>query len=847
MHADLPSTIGGHRVERELGAGGMGKVYLCRDEALDRAVAIKVLLPDMLEQADMRARFLREARALARVSSPHVVLVHAVGEDAAVGPYVVMEYLEGEDLQARLLRAGALHWREAVPLCRDAIAGLKAAQQAGIVHRDVKPANLFVVAGRVKITDFGLAREIQGHATVTQAGLVVGTPAYLAPEVIRGNPATHASDLYALGATLFHLVAGHPPFRHEAPLEVLAAAIREEAPRLSTRENVPPELDDLVARMLAKDPAQRPPHWDALDAELARLIDGAVPATKTMTFASPPPPPAQQSAAESAGDVLASAVSAVSHSSLPTMEMQLAAPRPSTTSAPALTSGEHVKIKTQSLTVMMTDIAGYTERTSRVSREESARWLALHDTLLQPIFRAFSGKVVKTIGDAFLVTFASPTDAVHCACAIQDRLWQHNLQCPPEDSIRVRIALSAGEVRLHKGDVFGEAVNLAARIEGLAEAGEVLLSDAVYSTMNVSEVPLEPRGEQTLKGIARPVAIYAAKPEGSPGAPPFGGRALARVKESRVDALVAQAPVALAKVGPLASALKSAVLRPQNRKIVLAAALAIFVVVVVALVIARLGDNRLERIRAGQASAVLDELQQIKDDEKTGLDWALVGHARVALGARDKAFGAYKKALDAGYVDDDMRNATFTSLEDKAEGGAVELLVAWPDDSNNARLEKLLKGDAWWPRHHAMKVLEERKLLTDAQREEVALLDVTSSECQDRRYGLGLLKRYGKSEAALQAVRKLGADPLRNACLMFETGAAEAAIKKRSVCTGRWRHRSESAPARACRGRRGRATEGRRAERLLRLACRLLGVGPLIGPRTPWRETWTCSSPCCCR
>jgi serine/threonine protein kinase, bacterial len=796
MQADLLPAIGGHRVERELGAGGMGKVYLCRDEALDRPVAIKVLLPDMLEQTEMRARFLREARALARVSSPNCVLVHAVGEDAVVGPFVVMEYLQGEDLQARLHRTGPLPWREAVSICRDAVAGLKAAEQAGIVHRDIKPANLFVVNGRAKITDFGLAREIQGGSGVTQAGLVVGTPSYLAPEVIKGNPANHSSDLYSLGATLFHLVAGHPPFQHEAPLEVLAAAISQEPPRLSTRENVPPELDDLVARMLAKQPSQRPATWDALDAELAHIIEmHAPPRTRTPPSSSTQLLTSSPSYRASESAELADAVNAPvnappaplqSMGAIPTMEMQLAGPQPtpgtasfSSKTPAAMTSGEHLKIKTQSLTVMMTDIAGYTERTSRVSREESARWLALHDSLLTPAFRAFSGKVVKTIGDAFLVTFGSPTDAVHCACAIQDRLWMHNKSAGPDDKINVRVALSAGEVRLHKGDVFGEAVNLAARIEGIAQAGEVLFSDSVYSTMNVAEVPFEPRGEQTLKGIARPVMIYAAKPDGVADAYPYGGRALARVKESRVDALRAQAPQALAKVAPIASAFKSAVFKPQNRKIIMAALGAMVVVVGVAFGVAGLGDDRLDRIKNGEATVVLEELGKIKDDQKSGLDWALVGHARIALGVRERAFGAFKKAAELKYTDDEMKSAALTALEEKEDSGAVELLISWPDDSIESNLQKMLKGDSWWPRHHALRVLDERKKISDEQRVQVALIDVTSDECADRLYGLRLLKKHGKTEDALQAVRSLNGDLLRNACLMFEVGGAEAAIKKR--------------------------------------------------------------------
>lgn len=806
MTAGPAASIGGYAIERELGQGGMGRVWLCRDAALDRRVAVKVLLPELLEQSEMRQRFLREARALARVSSSHVVSVFAVGEDPVAGPFMVMEYLEGEDLHARLRRVGRLPWQDAVRAARDAISGLKAAEAAGIVHRDLKPANLFVVGQRTLITDFGLAREVQG-AGVTQAGLVVGTPAYLAPEVIRGQPATHQSDLYSLAASLFHLVAGRPPFTEESPLEVLATALRTAAPALDSLVEVPAALSAVVARALEKDPAARPAGFEALDAELARVLDAAPTAAPDAAPAAAPRASATQlfgsmpaSGAAAAADAAAlepaplDGAGLLTSGSLPTMSvpppaLSAAAPfagPPGASAAPAspplFSSGELAanapRLKTAALTVMMTDIAGYTERTSRVSREESARWLALHDALLQPVFRAFGGRVVKTLGDAFLVTFASPTDAVLCACAVQDRLWLHNRGASEADRILVRVALSAGEVRLSKGDVFGEPVNLAARLEAVAAPGEVLLTDAVYATMNAAEVRLGSRGEHSFKGISRAVTVWAAEPDGVATQPPFGGRALARVKDSRMDALVAQAPIAMAKASNAAGALKSAVLRLQRPQL-LAGAGALAVLLIAGWLLSRLGDDRMERIEQGQAKEVLAESEALADKDKSGLDWAIIGHARLKLGARERGFAAFAAAVAKGHADEEMKRALWVGIEERKHDGAVAVLAAWPDEGIHAELRAALKDEAWWRRHNAMEILEQRKQLSDEARVQVALLDVTSAECADRRYGLGLLRRFGKDDAALDAARTLGADPLRNACLILEVPGTESAIKKR--------------------------------------------------------------------
>jgi class 3 adenylate cyclase len=203
-------------------------------------------------------------------------------------------------------------------------------------------------------------------------------------------------------------------------------------------------------------------------------------------------------------------------------------------------------LRTANLAIVFTDIKGFTERTSQQTLEENQRLLATHNALLAPLFKAFGGRVVKMIGDAFLVTFESPTSAVLAGVAIQDKLWQHNRGASPAERLDVRVAINVGEVRLEDGDVFGEPVNIAARVEGIAEAGEVTFTEAVHLAMNRAEVPAEPVGEFELKGIPGKVKVYrvprapwrleastagAPAAESTPEQPPFGNVALAKLKD----------------------------------------------------------------------------------------------------------------------------------------------------------------------------------------------------------------------------------------------------------------------------------------------------------------------------
>jgi Protein kinase domain/Bacterial tandem repeat domain 1 len=276
--------LGPYRVLRVLGRGGMAEVYAALDPQLERPVALKVLRPEVATDPEYRERFLREARATAALTSDHVVTVYQVGEDRGI-LYLAMPLLAGETLQDRLDREGPLPAVEVVRIGREIAEGLAAAHARGLVHRDVKPSNVWLEtsgsagqAPRVKILDFGLAHRLQADVRLTQSGCVLGTPAFMAPEQARGVAAEARSDLYSLGVVLYALATGRLPFEHKDPLALVAALLTDPPPAVGTlRPDLPPDLAALMMRLLAKRPEDRPPSARAV-VEALGAVDTGTPA-----------------------------------------------------------------------------------------------------------------------------------------------------------------------------------------------------------------------------------------------------------------------------------------------------------------------------------------------------------------------------------------------------------------------------------------------------------------------------------------------------------------------------------------------------------------------------------------
>jgi eukaryotic-like serine/threonine-protein kinase len=266
----LSSALGdAYTIEGEIGRGGMGVVYRARDERLQRRVAIKVLPPELAFQNDIRERFTREAQTAARLSHPHIVPIHSVGEGEGL-VYFVMGYVDGESVAARIRRRGKLPVEEARRIMKEAADALSAAHALSIIHRDIKPDNILLegTRGRVMVTDFGIAKALSSTsaATLTGAGVAIGTPAFMSPEQAAGEREIDGrSDLYSLGIVTYQMLTGELPFNAPTVAGILMKQITEVAPSVSTkRPDAPDDLALAVSRCLEKDPENRWPSADAL-------------------------------------------------------------------------------------------------------------------------------------------------------------------------------------------------------------------------------------------------------------------------------------------------------------------------------------------------------------------------------------------------------------------------------------------------------------------------------------------------------------------------------------------------------------------------------------------------------
>src|SRR5262245_41724712 len=297
----LGRQLSHYRIRERLGAGGMGVVYRAEDLRLHRPVALKVLAPELIASEERRRRLLREARAGAAVVHPSVAAVHEVGEEQGT-IFVAMELVEGETLQERIAgRPLPLH--TALQIAIEMADGLAHAHRAHVVHRDLKPANVVIRPdGHVKILDFGLAKLSEEArsgsseasrpeslpAEATREGRLLGTPAYMSPEQVRGEPLDGRSDLFSFGSTLYEMLTGQAPFRRASAAETLTAILRDEpTPASRLQPGLPPRLEAILGRCLAKDPAQRYPGASELAADLRTLASGAT------AVADEPPTPAK--------------------------------------------------------------------------------------------------------------------------------------------------------------------------------------------------------------------------------------------------------------------------------------------------------------------------------------------------------------------------------------------------------------------------------------------------------------------------------------------------------------------------------------------------------------------------
>ncbi len=293
----IGSRLGKYQIQAEIGRGGMGVVYLGYDPQLGRQVAIKVLAPHLAWEKEFIERFLREARAAARLKHPNIVTIHDVGQKGGLY-YYVMEYLEGQALTGVVRQRGPLSPRETLAILRPLASALDHAHHSGLVHRDIKPANIIVnPAGHVTLTDFGIARAAQ-ETRLTSTGAIVGTPEYMSPEQAKGLTVDARSDQYSLAVVAYEMLSGQVPFQADSTLALLHKVAYDPPPPIcQTRPDLPMEVEKVLAKALAKKPGDRYPSVsafvEALEHALAgkTLPAGAPTMVKAREAAPPPRPP----------------------------------------------------------------------------------------------------------------------------------------------------------------------------------------------------------------------------------------------------------------------------------------------------------------------------------------------------------------------------------------------------------------------------------------------------------------------------------------------------------------------------------------------------------------------------
>lgn len=279
LRGQLQKILGDtYELDRELGAGGMARVFIATESALGRKVVIKVLPPEIAAGVKVE-RFKREIQFLARLNHPHIVPMLAAGGEGGLS-YYVMPFMQGESLRARLLQYGALPQTQVMRTLREVATALAFAHQNGIVHRDIKPDNVLLIGGSAMVTDFGVAKALSVSTgdgdpnALTSLGIALGTPSYIAPEQATADPTTdHRADLYSLGATAYEMLSGRTPFSARTPQAMLVAHISEPPiPLIERNPDIAPPLSALVMRCLEKSPDMRPQTAE----EIVSLIDAIV-------------------------------------------------------------------------------------------------------------------------------------------------------------------------------------------------------------------------------------------------------------------------------------------------------------------------------------------------------------------------------------------------------------------------------------------------------------------------------------------------------------------------------------------------------------------------------------------
>jgi predicted ATPase/class 3 adenylate cyclase len=486
----LGSRVAGYRLEEEIGAGGMAVVFRAFDERLDRSVALKLLTPWLAADEDFRHRFLRESRAAAAVDDPHIIPVYEAGEASGV-LFISMRYVSGGSVRDLMRREGPLPAARAAAVISPVASALDAAHAAGLVHRDVKPANMLVDSrpGRpdhVYLADFGLSKARSPSVRLTRTGMFLGTVAYMAPEQIEGREVDGRTDQYALACAAFELLSGAVPFERDQDMAVIYAHLSLPPPSLASRRpDLPSAADDVLARAMAKVPQGRYPSCREF-ADALRQAFGLEPYDHD---------PGGAAGAKAAAVGISAPIAAVPGENVT---------RPAVGGDTWRTS----ELPAGTVTMLFSDVEGSTALLSRLG-DLYGEALSAQRAAMRAAMSDWRGREMGAEGESFFVVFESAADAVACCAAAQRALAAHDW--PGGVAVRVRMGLHSGEPARHEDGYIGIDVHRGARIMATAHGGQVVMSHVTWQLAQPglpAELSVRDLGSHRLKDIDAPERIF---------------------------------------------------------------------------------------------------------------------------------------------------------------------------------------------------------------------------------------------------------------------------------------------------------------------------------------------------
>ena len=467
----IGTEISHYKILSKLGQGGMGHVYLAEDTLLGRQAAIKLLAPEFNRDDGIKERFKREARAVAALNHQNIVTIYEFGHFDD-NPYIVMEYVDGESLR-EIQRKSKQRTDEIINIVLQICAGLAKSHETGIIHRDLKPENILLDKDyRVKILDFGLAK-LRSHENITQKSMRIGTINYMSPEQLQGKEVDAQSDIFSLGIILYELFTGHMPFSGEYEASIIFSILNNTPPPLNEyNSSLPEPLQNIIDRALAKEKSDRYKSVNELAADISAL--GAKPRNVI--------PPVDSSQTESVEELLEHR-----HKIDRLIESKYKKP----------------------IVILFSDIVGSTQFFEQRGDIEGRAMVRRHHHSMFPVIQKFGGSVIKTIGDGIMVSLPQVKSACLCAREMQLLQQKENLNMAPEDRISIRIAMHYGRAVIEENDVYGDAVNVASRVEKYTGGNQIMISQAMVDEL-VGDQLFEtvPAGSVSMKGKTDKMSLY---------------------------------------------------------------------------------------------------------------------------------------------------------------------------------------------------------------------------------------------------------------------------------------------------------------------------------------------------